>query len=238
MKAQVLRFSEQEAWEKAFVEIFLRALEGAARAGRPAFHAVLAGGSTPGPLYRSLASSAEAARATALLPVHLWIGDERSVPASDPRRNGGMVARSLAAASRWPRPPVLHLWPEGEREAACSGYAAELSAWLGPALRFDLCVLGMGADGHTAGLFTLDQVGAAGGALALATEAPGEPRLRVTLGPAVLGASRRIVVALSGREKAPMLGALLSGLATPLSAVAKDEALVLYLEAGEGPPPR
>ena len=94
----------------------------------------------------------------------------------------------------------------------------------------DLVVLGMGADGHTAGLFTIDQVSRAADALTLATEAPVEPRLRMTMGPRLLARSKDTMVVLSGTGKAKMLDAVLGGLVVPLSMVAGGGARFYFLE--------
>jgi 6-phosphogluconolactonase len=231
LKPEVLRFTETGSWVDAFASAFIDCAEKAADSRRPAFHAALSGGTTPAPLYRALAASLELRAAAASIPMHFWVVDEREVPAGDSLRNGRLVEESLAGTRAWPHPPRFHLWPEGKRGAACAAYAAELEAFLGPEPAFDVAVLGMGADGHTAGLFTVGQVEGAVGELALATEAPAEPRLRMTLAPTVLRRSKAILVALSGPGKAGMLDALLGGLVTPLSLVAGDVARFYYLEA-------
>jgi 6-phosphogluconolactonase len=231
VKAAVLRFAETGSWVDAFVATFVDGVEKAAASRRPAFHAALSGGTTPAPLYRALAASPELRTAAASVPMHFWVVDEREVPVGDPLRNGRLIEESLAGTRSWPKPPEFHLWPEGKRGVACATYAAELEALLGPEPVFDFVVLGMGADGHTAGLFTIDQVERAAGVLTLATEAPTEPRLRMTMAPAVLRGAKTILVVLSGQGKAGMLDALLGGHVAPLSLVAGDAACIYYLEA-------
>jgi 6-phosphogluconolactonase len=230
VKAEVFRFADAGSWIDAFAAAFIDRAERAAASSRPAFHAGLSGGTTPAPLYRALAASLELRAAAASIPMHFWVVDEREVSAGDSLRNGRLVEESLAGTRSWPQPPEFHLWPKGKRGAACAAYAAELRACLGPEPAFDVAVLGMGADGHTAGLFTVDQVKGAAEELTLATEAPAEPRLRMTVGPAVLRRSGAILVALSGPGKAGMLEAILEGFVTPLSLVAGDAARFYYLE--------
>jgi 6-phosphogluconolactonase len=231
MKAEVIRFTEAEAWATAFTKAFIECAEEALAKGRPAFHAALSGGKTPAPLYRALASSPELKATAARLPIHLWIVDERFVPPGDPRRNDRLVTESFEDARSWPSPPEIHPWPKGERDAACATYADEIRAFLGPKPSFDFTVLGMGADGHTAGLFTVDQVRNAGGDLTLSTEAPAEPRLRMTMGPDLLARSKVTLVALAGHGKEGMLRAILGGLCVPLSLVAPENTRFYHLEA-------
>ncbi len=158
---------------------------------RGAFHLVLAGGSTPQAAYRLLAGAqADWSR------WHIWFGDERCLPPSDPERNSRMAA--LAWLERVPIPPAqVHLIPaELGPEAAAARYAATLKS----ALPFDLVLLGMGEDGHTASLFPGQQhppeelVHPVHGA-------PKPPPERVSLGLTALAASRRLLVLVSGKAK-------------------------------------
>ena len=230
MKAEVFRFPDAGAWIAAFERCFVSCVEEAAAAGRPAFHAALSGGRTPAPLYRALAASPGLKAAAARLSLHFWVVDERDVPPGDTMRNGHLIEETLAETRSWQRPPEFHLWPEGEREGACAAYAVMIKAELGPAPVFDLVILGMGADGHAAGLFTIDQALSAARALTLATEAPSEPKRRMTMGLNLLARSKVLVVALAGTEKAGMLDAILGGSIVPVSLVAGEGSRFYYLE--------
>jgi 6-phosphogluconolactonase len=120
-----------------------RMLEVAAAGG----HIVLSGGSTPRAAYE-LAGEHRDAFGTATL----WFGDERCVPPDDERSNFGMVSESLLARLDDSYAPTVHRI-EGELgpEDAASAYEILLRA-AGPP-RFDLLLLGIGSDGHTASLF-------------------------------------------------------------------------------------
>jgi 6-phosphogluconolactonase len=218
-----------------------------ARAAGRTLEVVLGGGSTPGPVYRALASLP-----LRDLRVRLWPGDERVVMATDAARNGLLIHRCFEGAA-WRPAPELRPWPEEAGDPASARYALELSGALGARPVFDLALLGIGGDGHTAGLFPGDSAseealasvalagngqagnGQASPPLALATLAPTEPRLRMTLAPAVLGGAARLVFLSRGRAKEAVLAELLGPrgagmVARRVAALAADEAEILHCE--------
>lgn len=227
-------FSDEASWIGAAAEAVAEAIRGALERGQERFDATLSGGTTPAPLYAALAASPAVAGLAARIGLHFWVGDERDVPADSPDRNGAVIA---AALSGFPRradgsPSVnLHRWPAGDRAAACALYADEIRAALGPEPVFDLAILGMGADGHTAGLFSMDQVSAADspGVITLATQAPSPPIDRMTMGAALLRRSRSVMVLLRGEAKAAALRAVLAGGPFPAMVVAGPDATFYYL---------
>ncbi|PKL06521.1 MAG: hypothetical protein CVV53_03855 [Spirochaetae bacterium HGW-Spirochaetae-9] len=248
MSIALRRFSDDAAWKGAILACFEEALKAAIDRGQKAFHASLAGGSTPEPVYRALAAAPSLAALSTDILIHLWVGDERDVEATSPLRNGRMIAGifmegPVSAAMRWNRSPVLHLWPKGDRIAACATYAREIEDTLGPNPEFDLAILGMGADGHTAGLFSLADVAdsAANPArhatapqtatpFTLSTVAPSEPRLRMTMGASLLKRSLVSMILVRGKGKAAILAAILKGGEFPLTAAVNSDAEFFYLE--------
>lgn len=232
-------FYSESRWLKAMeVEFHLR-IKAAARAGNKVFHASLAGGSTPLPLYRALAVS-PFLRALEGLEVHLWVGDEREVPVESPSRNGAAITKafapSLGGEGAWARPPVLHLWPGADRQASAFLYAKELISCLGESGAFDLSILGMGSDGHTAGLFPplpdRRNLGAAEPPVVL-TQAPSEPKRRMSLSADFLARSEAIMIPLRGADKMDALQAFLRGEDYPIGRVAGKKGRVFYLNAGK-----
>lgn len=219
----------------------LRSSAAVAASGR--FAVVLAGGSTPRPLYALLADPGAPHRAA--LPwarTHVFFGDERTVPPDHVESNYGMARDVLLA--RVPVPPenVHRIRGEEDPEVAAKGYEDGLRAFFGPAPRFDLVLLGLGADGHTASLFP--------GSLALEERsrlvaAPFVPALgvhRITLTLRALDAASRVVFLVSGASKAPALARILSGepgaAALPAARVRPTDGSVLWLvERGAAPPP-
>lgn len=195
---------------------------------RGTFHLVLAGGNTPRELYRALA-----ARGAGDAHWVVWYGDERCVAADDPERNSMMAETAWLAASRIP-PANRHAIPaeRGAREAA-DAYSKRLEA-VGD---FDLVLLGMGEDGHTASLFPGRDWGeVADSADALAVhDSPKPPPERVSLSAARLNRSRRVWFLVSGASKREAMRRWRDGEPLPVGAIhARTETLV-WLDRAAAP---
>lgn len=226
----IRRFDNEGAWIEAALDALRDAIEDArARApekGRARLALCLAGGNTPEPVYRAMA-----ALDIGNLSAELWLGDERLVWAGDPARNGLMVERAFSRCA-WRPAPRIRQWPferPGERPDAeiAASYAAELVESLGPALRFDLAILGLGADGHTASLFPGRP---APTGLAAPATSPLPPRDRLTLTFEALSAARKRIFLVRGGDKAEAIGRLeAEEPSIPASALAGRGSEVLYL---------
>lgn len=246
MTDRIRRFPDEASWIAAIVAAIEAAVQEAIDRGQSVFNAALSGGTTPEPVYRALAAAPSFAALGEKIAIHLWVGDERDVGANSPQRNGKMIASAFgksATASAWKSPPFVHLWPEGNRAGSCALYAREIENALGPSPIFDLALLGMGTDGHTAGLFSLADIEAEGdfsakGAgekskdnrIAIETTAPSDPASRMTLSAPVLRQARKIMVLAKGREKAAMIDAAARGGPFPIARVAGEKAEFYYLE--------
>ena len=155
----------------------------------------LSGGSTPVPLYRSLAQRADLPWARTVLA---W-GDERYVKHDHPDSNYG-AAKRLLVDNVGVLPANVLPWPEGPTPAdAAERYARDLAAGSSPARTFDINIMGLGSDGHTASLFP-----GTGTALreedAFAADVPGVG-WRLTLGAGRLSDSRVTLFLVSGEDK-------------------------------------
>lgn len=202
----------------------LAAAEGAI-AARGRFALILAGGRTPLAAYTLLVGQrADWDR------WHIFLGDERCLPASDPGRNS--VAVTHAFLDRVPIPAGNLHWMAAELggEPAARAYEAAIAPWL----PFDLVLLGMGEDGHTASLFPGHPVPE--GPLAIAVRgAPKPPPERVSLTPRALSACHEMLILITGAEKAEAVAVWRRGADLPVAQVASQGgATVLIDEAAAG----
>ena len=170
------------------------------------FTVALSGGSTPKALYEQLVS-----QPIEWQHVHIFWGDERSVPPDHPESNYGMAQRALLAHIKIPAQNVHRLKGELDPTQAAQQYEAELRSVFGAQPRFDLILLGMGTEGHTASLF------------------PGTPALheqqrwvmaqyidklqtnRLTLTPLIINQAATVIFLIAGRDKAATLQAVWHG---------------------------
>ncbi|MBA3327965.1 MAG: 6-phosphogluconolactonase [Solirubrobacterales bacterium] len=163
-------------------------------------HIALAGGTTPRRAYELLAVIEGSWE-----HVHLWLGDERCVPGDHPQSNARMVRESLYANARV-QPPVLHpvRSPEQPEDAAWL-YSREVADRV-PDGVFDIVLLGMGPDGHTASLFSgHPALGVTQAPCVAVREAPKPPPERITLTLPVLRGARHTLLLVTGAEKAGAL---------------------------------
>lgn len=186
---------------------------GEAIASRGAAHIVLAGGSTPDGLYARLAQPDARARIN-WKAVHFWWGDERAVPIEDPASNYRM-ARDTLLCHLDLEPSQVHrmVIDAAALEAAAHRYDEQIERQAprdGSRLRFDLVLLGVGEDGHTASLFPLTPTLAMTDRLVAAVTGTRDwPRLTLTL-PA-LNAARTILFMATGSAKARAAARALTG---------------------------
>jgi len=181
----------------------------AAERGQPRFVLALAGGSTPKAAYRLLATRDR--DAVDWSRVVIVFGDERCVPPDHPDSNYRMAKEALLDHVPIPLDNIHRIEAELPPAEAAARYDAALRALLGPAPILDFCLLGMGADGHTASLFPGSSALAERRALCVATHAPSLGVDRVTLTWPVLSSSRAVLVSTPGAEKAPALATALFG---------------------------
>lgn len=198
-----LPFATEDEWLAALRGAFL-AIQREALARRPLFHVALSGGGTPIPFYRSLAR--EALRWER---IEWWMGDERYVPSHHPASNGRMANESFAEAGDRFR---FHPWDtELPPDEAARAYEATMRENLGDPPVFDLVLLGLGSDGHTASLFpgspALDETARE------AVAAPGPPphAQRLTLTYPALDRARETWFLVGGGAKEEMVRRLLDG---------------------------
>lgn len=191
---------------------FLR-LAGRAIATQGCFRVVLAGGETPRRLYCLLAKQGTRER-IAWEQVHVFWSDERSLPPSSEESNFHMARVTLLDHVPIPSSNVHRIRGEAEAVCAAAEYEQLLRAQLGtptgppstaPLHRFDLVLLGMGNDGHTASLFPGSVLLREQQSWVVAPRAEIAAVQRITLTPVILNAAAEIVFLVSGSSKARML---------------------------------
>jgi len=179
----------------------------------------LAGGSTPAGLYRLLASPEFRSR-VAWDRVEFFWGDERVVPADDPRSNYRMAQESLLAHLDLKPGQVHRIVTERPDSGTCAAlYEDEMRRYFGRGEevelpRFDLILLGLGADGHTASLFPRSRSLNPTDRWALGIDRPGDIS-RVTLTFPVINAGRTVMFLVSGEEKASAVSKVLDASGDP-----------------------
>ena len=193
----------------------------AAIAAHGSFHLVLAGGRTPEAAYRLLAGSD-----ADWDNWHIWYGDERCLPAEDEQRNSVMAAQAWLAGSAIPAARQHPMAAELGAEAAAGRYAREIA----PALPFDLVLLGMGEDGHTASLFP-GQSHPADELVHAVHDSPKPPPDRVSLSVASISSARTVLMLVTGAGKREALQRWRNGEALPIASVAAASNAQLLLDA-------
>ena len=200
----------QELFAAAAEEVVRTANEAVAQRGR--FTIALAGGSTPKSLYHLLATNARTA--VSWDRTFFFWGDERHVPPTDPESNYRMADEAML--SKVPVPPGNVFRVKAEKPdaaAAAEDYEQTLRKFFaleaGQFPRFDLILLGMGPDGHTASLFPGTAALQEKSRLVVANWVEKMKTHRITLTLPVLNAARCVTFLVSGTDKAPALKAVL-----------------------------
>lgn len=167
------------------------------------FHLALSGGSSPIALFQQLAMGHYS---FPWAQTHLWLVDERCVPLWDPESNFQSLQAHLLQHVRVPyyniHPMPVHLHQRlcAEEDQGAQNYANEISALVTNS-SFDLVLLGMGIDGHTASLFPQSPTGLDGEQLVVLTKSPSQPYQRMSLSLPLINRARKVAVLVVGRMK-------------------------------------
>nr|XP_023407848.1 GDH/6PGL endoplasmic bifunctional protein isoform X1 [Loxodonta africana]XP_023407849.1 GDH/6PGL endoplasmic bifunctional protein isoform X1 [Loxodonta africana]XP_023407850.1 GDH/6PGL endoplasmic bifunctional protein isoform X1 [Loxodonta africana]XP_023407851.1 GDH/6PGL endoplasmic bifunctional protein isoform X1 [Loxodonta africana]XP_023407852.1 GDH/6PGL endoplasmic bifunctional protein isoform X1 [Loxodonta africana]XP_023407853.1 GDH/6PGL endoplasmic bifunctional protein isoform X1 [L len=167
------------------------------------FHLALSGGSSPVALFQQLALRHFG---FPWAHTHLWLVDERCVPPTDPESNFRGLQAHLLQHIRvpyfniHPMPVRLHQGLCAEEDQGSQLYAREIAAQVTNS-SFDLVLLGMGDDGHTASLFPQSSTGLDGKQLVVLTTSPVQPHQRMSISLALINRAKKVAVLVIGRMK-------------------------------------
>jgi 6-phosphogluconolactonase len=188
-------------------------------AERGQFKLVLAGGTTPEKVYRLLAQSgADWSKWT------IYYGDERCLPKDHAERNSVMAEQAFLGKVALPKAQVFTIPAELGPEQAAALYQQTVKA----ALPFDLVLLGMGEDGHTASLFPGHQHDAEELVHAV-YNSPKPPPERVSISAKALGNARQVIFLITGSNKQEAVQQWCSGHDLPVASILSDN-IDIYID--------
>lgn len=209
MKLDTRVFADIDALNQGALDEIMRNLKDAI-AQRRRFAIALSGGHTPAKMYALWGAPGRYRDETPWDRVHMFWGDERYVPADDPLSNYRMTREALLshvpipAANVHPAPTSL---PTPEK--AAEAYDAQLRGFFGatePA--FDVTLLGLGPEGHTASLFPGSPALEEKQRWVIAVQVAAKPPNRLTFTLPVLNRSRNTYFLVAGKDKREILAAL------------------------------
>lgn len=192
---------------------------------RNAFHLVTAGGTTPMSIYTKIAALPHASDWSKW---HIYMGDERCLPSEHTERNSRAIAEAWLKTSAIPPHQIHYMTAEKGALEAAKEYA--------PLVRnrqFDMVLLGMGEDGHTASLFpghdhsqeAKDEI--TGRWVQCEFNSPKPPAERVTLSAESLSNCRHLLKLITGKGKREAMAKWLAGEALPISEINGKKTSVL-----------
>lgn len=190
---------------KQFLEVATKAI-----LERGAFHVALSGGSTPKAIFEKFTPEM-----LDWSKVHLYWSDERAVPPTDDDSNYKMAMDAGFSGLPIPSQQIHRMIGEGDLVVEAKNYQTLLKTNL-PDGRFDLVMLGMGDDGHTASLFPETHALTDTAEWVAANYVPQKSFWRLTLTYPAINRSRSIVVYVLGKSKAEIVKEVLTGPYLPL----------------------
>ena len=206
----VLTFPDQAAVARDAADRFVSLAVAAVRE-RGRFVVALSGGSTPRELYALLAGDEFKSWVDWARCSFFW-GDERAVPPDSPESNFRMANDTLLSHVPVPQQNIHRIRGEEPPEQAAAEYEQELRAFAGgKVLRFDLVLLGLGTNGHTASLFPETTALRERERWCVAARVPELNAYRITLTAPLLNEGLQVVFLVTGADKAPVAAEVLRG---------------------------
>lgn len=181
------------------------------------FDIALSGGSTPEMLFQHLSRDYQTA-----IPwerIHFWWGDERCVAPDHPDSNYGMTARNLFSHIQVPEENIHRILGENDPEQEAERYGNELKEQLSSPNGwpvFDLIILGMGNDGHTASIFPHQIELLQSPQICAVAIHPESGQKRITITGEVINSAHKVFFLVTGKNKAERISQIMN---TPEDAV-------------------
>lgn len=190
---------------------------------RGVFHLVIAGGGTPQRLYQALAGQPHD-----WTRWQVWFGDERCLPSGDPERNSTMAESAWLKRVGIPDSNIHPIQAELGAAAAAEDYARQLDG-VGS---FDMVLLGLGEDGHTASLFPGHGWGTERSSPSVLPvyNAPKPPSERVSLSAWRLGMADKVLFLVQGAGKRAAISEWRQGRAIPAAAISTANGVDVLLD--------
>ena len=211
----VRRFADAEQLAQAAAEYFAAVARTAIEA-RGRFTVALAGGKTPQRLYTLLAAPPFNERLSWDRVEFFW-GDERAVPPDHADSNFRMANEALLGKLALAGARIHRMQAErADLENAAVEYQAEIARVFavdadGEPPRFDLVLLGLGADGHTASLFPCTEATKEEGRWVISNYAPKLDSFRLTFTARIINKAAHVLILVAGEDKAEVLAQVLEG---------------------------
>ena len=204
--------------EQATIDILEAAKNAIADHG--AFHIVLAGGTTPKVIYKLLAEAGSDWQHW-----HIYLGDERCLPVDDAERNSVMATSCLLDHVSIPQAQVHFMPTELGSEAAAESYRKTLEG----VSSFDMVLLGMGEDGHTASLFP-DHIHDLTDTVHAVSNSPKPPSDRVSISAAALSNNTSVLLLITGQSKHDRVIDWVSGVDMPITSITSNKSAAVYCD--------
>jgi 6-phosphogluconolactonase len=204
MKPKIIVAPTHSAWVNQAVDLIVESADLSKKEGRR-FSLALSGGSTPHPVYQALALPENEKRID-LSKTHIFWSDERCVPPDDTSSNYRMTRLALLDKLPVPAENIHRIHGENPPEQAAAEYQTEIDTFFtGQDPVFDLVLLGMGNDGHTASLFPGTDALQEVDRWVAANYVPFQQAWRITFTFPLLALARKLLFLVSGAGKDEMI---------------------------------
>lgn len=207
--SQIYKFDNPWQLAAGYAQYLQKLVE---RSEKDQFHIALSGGNTPKLLFNHLASEYKERIKWEI--IHFWWGDERMVPPKDNESNYKMTNENLFSLIYIPKENIHRIHGEDDPEKEAARYSSEIKRHLtspGNLPIFDLVILGMGEDGHTASIFPHQMHLLKSANICEVVQHPISKQNRITLTGPVINNALEVTFLVTGISKAEKIEQILSG---------------------------